>query len=92
MGIHLLEAGVHAHLVPRNVNGCIEEVEVGELSVDTIIHDMNAIPGVGSGIVDDYNTLNRAGRERETLNFRRVVCVVVGINPSLGTGAGIGGD
>ena len=89
---HLLDAHANAHLVRRDVGYGVKQVEVGELPVHAVVYYVEGLEAVGEGVVDREGALEGTGFERERGDFGRVVGVVVGVYPCLGTGAGIGSN
>lgn len=40
---HTLNEALDAHLTPRNINDGIDQVQIGKLSVCTVIHDVHGL-------------------------------------------------
>jgi hypothetical protein len=81
-----LQRDPYAHLSACNGDNGIEKIEVGQLSIYAVVHDVNGLEAVIEGVVDYYCTLEGSAFEGKRVDRRRLVCVMVGVNPGLGAG------
>lgn len=61
------------------------------MPVHAIVDYVERLEAMGEGVVDCEGALEGARFERERGDFGRVVGIVVGVNPCLRAGAGVGG-
>lgn len=54
---HLLDRNAHAHLAAGNMVDRVDQVQVGQLAVDSIVHDMHALEAVLAGEVQRNGAL-----------------------------------
>lgn len=91
----------------RDVDHRVDQVQVGQLPVDAVVYDVHGLeapaaalavavpvlrrPRRGLRVVERHGALQRPRLERQRRHAPRVVRVVVGVDPGLGAGAGVGG-
>jgi hypothetical protein len=87
---HLLNRGTDTHLAASNINYGVNEIEVRELSIRSVINYMHRLEALLLGVVDSKSTLEGAGLERQRGHEIRVVGIMVCVYPSLCTCLAIG--
>jgi hypothetical protein len=86
MAPHLLQGNTHAHLTPGNIHDRVDQVQVRQLAVDSVVHDVHTFETVLLRIIDGDRALQQTGLERQARDAGGVVCIVVCIDPRLRAG------
>lgn len=60
---HLLDRNAHAHLAASHMINRVDQVEVGKLAIDSIVHDMYALEAGFAGVVKGNGALQRTALE-----------------------------
>lgn len=86
---HLLQIGANAHLSTCDGHRGIEEIKVGQLSIDTVIDNVQGLEVMLERVFNDQRALQRTTLQWQRLYGRRVK-VMVGIDPRLSSGFAVG--
>ncbi len=68
---HLLQRRADAHLPARHGCRCVDEVQVRQLPVDAVVHNVHAFEARVERIVDGYDALQRAALQRQRVYQHR---------------------
>ncbi len=68
---HLLDRDADTHLAAGDRGGGIHEVQIRELSVDAVVHDVDRVEALRGGVVEHDHALQRTAFQRERADRRR---------------------
>lgn len=82
---HLLQTRSDAHLIVRDNNGSIEQIQIRELAIHTVIDDVQRLKAVIERIFNHHATLQRSTLQGQRLHRWRMQ-VMIRVDPCLRPG------